>query len=196
MKHKRTAKKRRCRWAADGDADYIRYHDHEWGRPVHDDRLLFEMLTLEGAQAGLSWSTILRKRANYQRAFARFDPKKVARFDAARKAALLLDPGIVRNRLKIDSTVSNALAFLQVQKEFGSFDRYLWSFVEGRPMINRLRASQRLPPRTDLSDRVSKDLKKRGFRFVGTTIIYAYLQAVGVVNDHTRDCFLYRTIRK
>jgi DNA-3-methyladenine glycosylase I len=196
MKHKRTAKKRRCRWAADGDADYIRYHDHEWGRPVHDDRLLFEMLTLEGAQAGLSWSTILRKRANYQRAFARFDPKKVARFDAARKAALLLDPGIVRNRLKIDSTVSNALAFLQVQKEFGSFDRYLWSFVEGRPMINRLRASQRLPARTDLSDRVSKDLKKRGFRFVGTTIIYAYLQAVGVVNDHTRDCFLYRTIRK
>ena len=196
MKHKRTAKKRRCRWAADGDADYIRYHDHEWGRPVHDDRLLFEMLTLEGAQAGLSWSTILRKRANYQRAFARFDPKKVARFDAARKAALLLDPGIVRNRLKIDSTVSNALAFLQVQKEFGSFDRYLWSFVEGRPMINRLRASQRLPARTDLSDRVSKDLKKRGFRFVGTTIIYAYLQAVGVVNDHTRDCFQYRTIRK
>jgi DNA-3-methyladenine glycosylase I len=196
MKHKRTAKKRRCRWAPDGDADYIRYHDHEWGRPVHDDRLLFEMLTLEGAQAGLSWSTILRKRANYQRAFARFDPKKVARFDAARKAALLLDPGIVRNRLKIDSTVSNALAFLQVQKEFGSFDRYLWSFVEGRPMINRLRASQRLPARTDLSDRVSKDLKKRGFRFVGTTIIYAYLQAVGVVNDHTRDCFLYRTIRK
>lgn len=191
MKHKRTAKKRRCRWAADGDADYIRYHDHEWGRPVHDDRLLFEMLTLEGAQAGLSWSTILRKRANYQRAFARFDPKKVARFDAARKAALLLDPGIVRNRLKIDSTVSNALAFLQVQKEFGSFDRYLWSFVEGRPMINRLRASQRLPARTDLSDRVSKDLKKRGFRFVGTTIIYAYLQAVGVVNDHMRGCFLY-----
>ena len=191
MKHKRTAKRKRCRWAADSDPDYIRYHDKEWGRPVHDDRLLFEMLTLEGAQAGLSWLTILRKRANYQKAFARFDPKKVARFDAVRKAALLLNPGIVRNRLKIDSTVTNALCFLQVQREFGSFDRYLWSFVEGRPVINRSRRNQGLPARTDLSDRVSKDLKKRGFRFVGSTIIYAYLQAVGVVNDHTRDCFLY-----
>jgi DNA-3-methyladenine glycosylase I len=191
MKHKRTAKRKHCRWAGDSDPDYIRYHDKEWGRPVHDDRLLFEMLTLEGAQAGLSWLTILRKRANYQKAFARFDPKKVARFDAVRKAALLLDPGIVRNRLKIDSTVTNALCFLQVQREFGSFDRYLWSFVEGRPVINRSRRNQGLPARTDLSDRVSKDLKKRGFRFVGSTIIYAYLQAVGVVNDHTRDCFLY-----
>jgi DNA-3-methyladenine glycosylase I len=191
MKHKRTAKRKRCRWAGDSDPDYIRYHDKEWGRPVHDDRLLFEMLTLEGAQAGLSWLTILRKRANYQKAFARFDPKKVARFDAVRKAALLLNPGIVRNRLKIDSTVTNALCFLQVQREFGSFDRYLWSFVEGRPVINRSWTNQGLPARTDLSDRVSKDLKKRGFRFVGSTIIYAYLQAVGVVNDHTRDCFLY-----
>jgi DNA-3-methyladenine glycosylase I len=195
MKHRRIAEKKRCRWVTGADPDYIRYHDREWGRPVHDDRLLFEMLTLEGAQAGLSWSTILRKRANYQKAFGRFDPKKVARFDAARKAALLLDPGIVRNRLKIDSTVSNALAFLQVQKEFGSFNHYLWSFVAGRPVINRRRASERLPARTDLSDRVSKDLKKRGFRFVGTTIVYAYLQAVGVVNDHTRECFLYRSNR-
>jgi DNA-3-methyladenine glycosylase I len=195
MKHQAPREKKRCRWATGADADYIRYHDTEWGRPVHDDRLLFEMLTLEGAQAGLSWLTMLRKRANYQKAFARFDPKKVARFDAARKAALLLDPGIVRNRLKIDATVSNARAFLQVQKEFGSFDRYLWAFVQGRPVIDRWRSNQRLPARTDLSDRVSKDLKQRGFRFVGTTIVYAYLQAVGVVNDHARGCFLYRPSR-
>jgi DNA-3-methyladenine glycosylase I len=195
MKRKGTAKKKRCRWVTGADPDYIRYHDQEWGRPVHDDRLLFEMLTLEGAQAGLSWLTILRKRANYQKAFAQFDPKKVARFDGARKAALLVNPGIVRNRLKIASTVTNALVFLRMQKEFGSFDRYLWSFVAGRPVINRLRINERLPARTDLSDRISKDLKQRGFRFVGTTIIYAFLQAVGVVNDHARDCFLYRPNR-
>ncbi len=181
---------KRCRWAGDGDSQYIRYHDEEWGRPVHDDRLLFEMLTLEGAQAGLSWSTILRKRANYQRAFARFDPRKVARFDARRRAALLRDPGIVRNKLKIESTVTNARAFLEIQRELGSFDRYLWSFVNGRPSVNRPRTPKDVPSRTALSDQISKDLKKRGFRFVGTTIIYAYLQAVGVVNDHTRDCFL------
>ena len=191
MKRKGTTEKKRCRWVPAGDPDYIRYHDREWGRPVHDDRLLFEMLILEGAQAGLSWRTILRKRANYQKAFARFEPSKVARFDAARKAALLRNPGIVRNRLKIDSTISNARAFLAVQREFGSFDRYLWSFVERRPVINRLRSGSGLPARTDLSDRISKDLKKRDFRFVGTTIIYAYLQAVGVVNDHIRGCFLY-----
>jgi len=188
----KTAKKR-CRWVPLDDPDYVQYHDKEWGRPVHDDRLLFEMLILEGAQAGLSWSTILHKRANYQRAFAQFDPKKVARFDAARKAKLLLDPGIVRNRLKIDSTVTNAQAFLEVQREFGSFDQYLWSFVNGRPVINAPTASGAVPARTELSDRISKDLKKRGFRFVGTTILYAYLQAVGVVNDHSRDCFLYRS---
>jgi len=191
MKRTRIAIKKRCRWVTGGDADYIRYHDREWGRPAHDDRLLFEMLILEGAQAGLSWLTILRKRANYQKAFAGFDPKKVARFDAARKAALLLNPGIVRNRLKIDSTVSNARAFLAVQREFGSFDHYLWSFVERRPLVNRLPSSRGLPARTELSDRISKDLKRRGFRFVGSTIIYAYLQAVGVVNDHMRGCFLY-----
>jgi DNA-3-methyladenine glycosylase I len=184
--------KKRCRWVPLDDPDYVQYHDKEWGRPVHDDRLLFEMLILEGAQAGLSWSTILHKRANYQRAFAQFDPKKVARFDAARKAKLLLDPGIVRNRLKIDSTVTNAQAFLEVQREFGSFDRYLWSFVNGRPVINAPTAGSGVPARTELSDRISKDLKKRGFRFVGTTILYAYLQAVGVVNDHSQDCFLYR----
>jgi DNA-3-methyladenine glycosylase I len=190
MKSRSSAKKR-CRWVADGDAEYIRYHDKEWGRAVHDDRLLFEMLILEGAQAGLSWLTILRKRANYQKAFAGFDPGKVARFSSARKARLLLNPGIVRNRLKIDSTVSNARAFLAVQREFGSFDRYLWAYVEGHPVLNRSRSNQPLPARTDLSDRISKDLKNRGFRFVGSTIIYAYLQAVGVVNDHARDCFLY-----
>jgi DNA-3-methyladenine glycosylase I len=196
MKRKRTAIKKRCRWVTGGDAEYIRYHDREWGRPVHDDWLLFEMLILEGAQAGLSWLTILRKRANYQKAFAGFDPNKVARFDAARKAALLLNPGIVRNRLKIDSTVSNARAFLAVQREFGSFDRYLWSFVDGRPVINRSPTGSGLPARTDLSDRIAKDLKNRGFRFVGTTIVYAYLQAVGVVNDHMRGCFLYAGGRK
>ena len=190
----RKSEKKRCRWVPADDPDYIRYHDEEWGRPVHDDRLLFEMLTLEGAQAGLSWSTILHKRANYQRAFANFDPKKVARFDTAKKAALLEDPGIVRNRLKIDSTVSNARAFLEVQREMGSFDRYLWSFVDGRPVTN---GSGATPTRTELSDRISKDLKKRGFRFVGTTILYAYLQAVGVVNDHSGDCFLYgRTVQR
>jgi DNA-3-methyladenine glycosylase I len=186
------ADKTRCRWVPADDPDYVRYHDKEWGRPVHDDRLLFEMLILEGAQAGLSWSTILHKRANYQQAFAQFDPKKVARFDAARKAALLKNAGIVRNRLKIDSTVTNAQAFLEVQREFGSFDKYLWAFVSRRPLINGPTAASGVPARTELSDQISKDLKKRGFRFVGTTIIYAYLQAVGVVNDHSRDCFLYR----
>lgn len=183
------AERKRCGWARGTDSDYLRYHDDEWGCPVHDDRHLFEMLTLEGAQAGLSWSTILRKRANYRRAFARFDPKKVARFDARKRKALLADGGIVRNRLKIDSTVSNARAFLAVQREFGSFDRYLWAFVDRRPLVNRPRAMKGVPARTELSDHISKDLKRRGFRFVGSTIIYAFLQAVGVVNDHTRDCF-------
>jgi DNA-3-methyladenine glycosylase I len=186
------AQKTRCGWVPVDDPDYVRYHDKEWGRPVHDDRLLFEMLILEGAQAGLSWSTILHKRANYQRVFAQFDPKKVARFDSARKAILLKNPGIVRNRLKVDSTVTNAQAFLEVQREFGSFDTYLWAFVNRRPLINGPTAATGVPARTELSDRISKDLKKRGFRFVGTTILYAYLQAVGVVNDHSRDCFLYR----
>ncbi len=186
------AARQRCRWVPDDDPEYQRYHDREWGRPVHDDRLLFEMLTLEGAQAGLSWSTILRKRSRYRQAFARFDPRQVAGFDAARIAALLLDPGIVRNRLKIASTVSNARAFLQVQREFGTFDRYLWSFVDGEPLVNRPRTQRAVPARSPLSDRISKALAQRGFRFVGSTIVYAYLQAVGVVNDHIRDCFLYR----
>ena len=183
--------KKRCAWASGlHDPEYIRYHDEEWGRPVHDDRHLFEMLTLEGAQAGLSWATILHKRANYKKDFASFDPRKVARFDAQRRAALMQDPGIVRNRLKIDSTITNAQAFLRLQKEFASFDRYLWDFVGGKPIVAIRSRGERLPASTDLSDRISKDLKKRGFRFVGSTIIYAFLQAVGVVNDHSQDCFL------
>jgi DNA-3-methyladenine glycosylase I len=167
----------------------IAYHDREWGRPVHDDRVLFEFITLEGAQAGLSWETILAKREAYRRAFARFDPAKVARFTAARRAKLMQDAGIVRNRLKIDSTVTNAAAFLKLQQEFGSFDRYLWEFAGGKPILGRHRSSRRLPARTALSDALSKELKRRGFRFVGTTICYAFLQAVGVVNDHSVDCF-------
>jgi len=181
---------RRCFWVPAHDETYARYHDEEWGRPVHDDVLLFEMLTLEGAQAGLSWSTILNKRDGYRAAFAGFDPKKVARFDARQKRALLANPGIVRNRLKIDSTISNARAFLEVQAEKGSFDAYLWAFVDGKPQVNHPRTRAEVPAHTELSDQISKDLRKRGFRFVGSTIIYAYLQAVGVVNDHTRDCFL------
>jgi DNA-3-methyladenine glycosylase I len=181
--------RRRCGWAENADTDYVRYHDEEWGRPVHDDRRLFEMLTLEGAQAGLSWSTILRKRAGYRRAFANFSVRRVARFDARRRSALLKDSAIVRNRLKIESTVTNARAFLSVQREFGSFDRYLWSFADGLPRVNCPRRGE-VPARTALSDALSKDLSRRGFRFVGSTIIYAFLQAVGVVNDHTRDCYL------
>ena len=191
------ADKKRCFWASGlDDPEYIRYHDEEWGRPSHDDRHLFEMLILEGAQAGLSWSTILHKRANYRKAFANFVPEKVARFDARRRATLLKDPGIVRNRLKIESSVTNAQAFLAIQKEFGSFDRYLWAFVNGRPLIAARGPGERLPASTVLSDQISKDLKKRGFRFVGTTIIYAFLQAVGVVNDHGRDCFLAPKTKK
>ncbi|HYM42117.1 MAG TPA: DNA-3-methyladenine glycosylase I [Steroidobacteraceae bacterium] len=186
---RRAPDKRRCRWAQDAGPEMQRYHDREWGRPVHNDRRLFEMLTLEGAQAGLSWSTILRKRGAYARAFANFDPRRVARFDARRRAALMRDAGIVRNRLKIRSTVTNARAFLAIQREFGSFDRYLWSFVGGQPRV-RHRRGRGLPARSALSDRISAELVRRGFRFVGTTIVYAYLQAVGVVDDHARDCFL------
>lgn len=167
----------------------VRYHDDEWGVPVHDDRKHFEMLLLEGAQAGLTWDTILRKRAGYRAAFARFDPKKVARFTAKTKAALLKDPGIIRNRLKIDAAVTNAQAFLAVQKEFGSFDAYVWRFVGGRPKINQWKTMKQVPAMAPESDALSKDLRKRGFRFVGSTIVYAYMQAIGLVNDHTMDCF-------
>jgi DNA-3-methyladenine glycosylase I len=182
----------RCAWPS-APLD-VEYHDREWGVPVHDDRVLFEFLTLEGAQAGLSWSTILKKRANYRRAFADFDPARVARFTAARAERLLKDPGIVRNRLKVRSTIENARAFLRVQKEFGSFDRYLWQFVGGAPRINRRKTLRDIPSRTPESDALSKDLLKRGFRFVGSTICYAFMQAVGMVNDHTVDCYRYREL--
>jgi DNA-3-methyladenine glycosylase I len=179
--------KHRCSWAQ--KPAMIEYHDKEWGRAVHDDRVLFEFLILEGAQAGLSWETILNKRENYRRAFDHFEAKKVSRYDKRRVRELLHDPGIVRNRLKIASTITNAQIFLQVQKEFGSFDRYIWQFVGGKPHKNERTSSQRLPTRTAESDAMSKDLKKRGFRFVGTTICYAFMQATGMVNDHARDCF-------
>jgi DNA-3-methyladenine glycosylase I len=178
---------KRCAWAR--SPAMIEYHDREWGVPVHDDRVLFEFITLEGAQAGLSWETILNKREAYRRAFAEFDPAKVARFSAPRRAKLLRDPGIVRNRLKIESTVTNAAAFLKVQREFGSFDRFLWGFFDGSARVNRPRSRLQVPARTALSDALSKELKRRGFRFVGTTICYAFMQAVGIVNDHTTDCF-------
>ena len=182
----------RCSWAK-GDA-YIAYHDREWGVPSHDDRHLFEMLILEGAQAGLSWSTILNKRENYRRAFDGFDARKIARYDARKVRTLLADPGIVRNRLKIQSAIGNAKAFLAVQKEFGSFDRYLWRFVGGRPIQNRRKTLKEVPARTPESDAMSKDLLKRGFKFVGSTICYAFMQAVGMVNDHTVDCFRYKQL--
>jgi DNA-3-methyladenine glycosylase I len=179
----------RCGWAQ-GDL-YAAYHDDEWGVPVHDDRRLFEFLILEGAQAGLSWITILKKRPNYRRAFDDFDPHKVARYDSRKIRKLLADPGIVRNRLKIHSAVQNAKAFLAVQQEFGSFERYVWQFVGGQPIRNRRNSLKEIPARTPESDALSKDLLKRGFRFVGSTICYAFMQAVGMVNDHTVDCFRY-----
>lgn len=173
-----------------------RYHDEEWGVPVHDDRTLFEFLILEGAQAGLSWSTILNKRENYRRAFDRFDPKRIARYDVREVKRLLADPGIVRNRLKIAATIQNAKAFLQVQKEFGSFDRYIWQFVGGKPKVNAPRTVKQVPARTPESDAMSKDLLRRGFKFVGSTICYAFMQAVGMVNDHTVDCFRHKELRR
>jgi DNA-3-methyladenine glycosylase I len=177
----------RCGWAKEELA--IRYHDEEWGVPVHDDRGWFEFLILEGAQAGLSWDTILRKREHYRRAFAGFDPHAVARFDEARVEALLADPGIVRNRLKVNSAVRNARAFLSVQEEFDRFDPYIWRFVDGCPVKNIWRSLEEIPARTQISDAMSKDLKKRGFTFVGSTICYALMQATGLVNDHLVGCF-------
>jgi DNA-3-methyladenine glycosylase I len=183
----------RCGWAT-GELS-IRYHDEEWGVPVHDDRTLFEFLILEGAQAGLSWTTILNKRDNYRRAFDGFDPKRVARYDRRKIARLLRDSGIVRNQLKIASAVANAKAFLEVQREFGSFDRYLWRFVDGKPRQPAVKSFQQVPARTADSDAISKDLKQRGFNFVGSTICYAFMQAVGMVNDHIMDCFRYQMLR-
>jgi DNA-3-methyladenine glycosylase I len=181
--------KTRCGWVG-GKPHFIDYHDREWGVPVHDDLKHFEMLLLEGAQAGLTWETILLKRDGYRRAFAAYDPKKVARFTAKTRAVLLKNSGIIRNRLKIDSAVTNAQAFLVVQEEFGSFDSYVWQFVGGTPIVNRWSRMAQVPATSAVSDALSKDLKKRGFRFVGSTIIYAYMQAIGLVNDHTTDCFI------
>ena len=189
------ASKIRCGWAGT-EPIYVAYHDEEWGVPVRDDRTLFEFLVLEGAQAGLSWITILKKRDAYRLAFDRFDAEKVARYDARRVNKLLQNEGIVRNRLKIESAVRNARAFLKVQEEFGSFSDYQWRFVEGKPLVNRWQSMKEVPPRTPLSDAYSKDLKKRGFNFVGSTIIYAHMQAVGMVNDHIVDCFRHTKVGK
>lgn len=189
----KSKEKKRCAWPK-SELD-IAYHDSEWGVPVHDDRLLFELLILEGAQAGLSWSTILKKRENYREAFDNFDAKKIARYDEKKVAALMANPGIVRNRLKIAATIRNARAFLDVQKEFGSFDRYIWQFVGGKPQVNPRKSLREIASRTAESDAMSKDLLKRGFKFVGSTICYAFMQAVGMVNDHTVECFRFRELR-
>jgi len=184
----------RCRWAT--REPNIAYHDEEWGVPVHDDRTWFEFITLEGAQAGLSWETILKKRDRYRKVFSNFDPKKIARYDATKKKSLLSDPGIIRNRLKIDSTITNAQSFLKIQKEFGSFDDYIWRFVDGKPLQSNLEPAGKMIVSTKVSDAISKDLKKRGFRFVGTTIIYALMQATGLVNDHTTDCYRFAALSR
>ena len=186
----------RCQWAEGVSLDYIRYHDEEWGVPVHDDHTQFEFLILEGAQAGLSWSTILNKRAGYRKLFAEFDPEKVARFTKKRVEKMLLDPSIVRNRLKVESAVTNAKAFLAIQNEFGTFCDYIWGFVDGKPIQNKFRKDSEVPATSPESDALSKDLKKRGFRFVGSTIIYAHMQAVGMVNDHVIGCFRHRPCAK
>jgi DNA-3-methyladenine glycosylase I len=188
---------RRCDWVGDWDNlddIMVRYHDKEWGTPKRDDRRLFEDLVLDGAQAGLSWKTILNKRENYRQAFDNFDPAKVAAYDEAKIEELLQNPGIVRNRQKVNSAVKNARAFLKIQEEFGSFSAYIWNFVDGAPIQNAWKSISELPAKTDLSERISKDLKKRGFSFVGPTIIYAFMQAVGMVNDHTVDCFRYQEV--
>ena len=186
----------RCKWAEGVSLDYIRYHDEEWGVPVHDDRTQFEFLILEGAQAGLSWSTILNKREGYRKLFADFDPERVARFTKKRVEKMLLDPSIVRNRLKVESAVTNAKAFLAIQNEFGTFCDYIWGFVDGKPMQNKFRKDGDVPATSPESDALSTDLKKRGFRFVGSTIIYAHMQAVGMVNDHVVGCFRHRPCAK
>jgi len=183
----------RCPWCL-GFEEYIRYHDEEWGQPVHDDRIHFEFLVLEGAQAGLSWSMILKKRKGYRKNFAEFDPVKVAKFTPARIEKILLDPGIVRNRLKVTATVNNAKRFLEVQKEFGSFDNYIWKFVGGKTIVNKKKTLKEIKPTSKESDALSKDLIKRGFKFVGSTVIYSHMQACGLVNDHLVDCWRYRSV--
>ena len=186
-----TGSLQRCGWSQGSELEQD-YHDTEWGVPVHDDRKLFEFLTLEGAQAGLSWVTVLKKRENYRKLFDDFDVQKIARYNKRKVDSLLKNPGIIRNRLKIESTISNARAFIEIQHEFGSFDAYIWKFTNGRPVINHWKTLQDIPASTDISDAMSKDLKKRGFRFLGSTICYAFMQATGMVNDHTVDCFRYR----
>ncbi len=185
----------RCPWPGD-DPRMVEYHDREWGVPLHDDRKLFEFLILEGMQAGLSWSTILNKRENFRKAFHGFDPERVARYTARDVKRLLGDAGIIRNRLKIEAAINNARRFLTVQQEFGSFERYIWQFVGGKPINNRVKSLSEIPARTELSDAISKDLLARGFKFVGSTIVYAHMQATGMVNDHTVDCFRYRQVQK
>jgi DNA-3-methyladenine glycosylase I len=189
-----SAAPKRCSWANTSDPLMLEYHDREWGVPVHDDTAHFEFLVLEAAQAGLSWSIVLRKRAGYRRAFSQFDPRKVARYGKSRMDKLVSDPRIIRNRLKIESTVTNAQAFLRVQKEFGTFDAYCWRFVGGQPKVGRRASMGQVPATSRESDEFSKDLKQRGFRFVGSTIIYAHMQAVGLVNDHLVTCFRYREL--
>ena len=190
-----TKKIKRCSWAEHNELD-TEYHDKEWGVPVHDDRLLFEYICLEGAQAGLSWTTILTKRENYRKAFDNFEAKKIIKYSPKKIEKLLANPGIVRNKLKVNSVVSNAKAFLEVQKEFKSFDNYIWSFVDHKPIVNKFKSMKDVPARTEISDALSKDLKKRGFKFVGGTICYAFMQAVGMVNDHTISCFRHRQCAK
>jgi DNA-3-methyladenine glycosylase I len=188
--------KTRCAWCPTDNPLYIQYHDEEWGVPVHDDRVLFEMLILEGAQAGLSWLTILRRRETYREAFDHFDARKIAKYDAKKRAALMKDTGIIRNRLKIAATIDNARAFLETQEEFGTFDQYIWSFVGGKPRQNRRKKGERVPASTPEAEAMSRDLKKRGFRFVGPTICYAFMQAVGMVDDHAADCFRAKSVTR
>jgi DNA-3-methyladenine glycosylase I len=190
-----STEKNRCPWSTT-DPLYIAYHDMEWGVPVHDDRALFELLILEGAQAGLSWITILKKRENYRKAFDNFDPVKIAKYDSKKTKSLLANEGIVRNRLKIAASIQNANAFLAVKREFGSFDTYIWQFVGGKPKQNKRRSLKEIPPATPESDAMSKDLKKRGFKFVGSTICYAFMQATGMVNDHLMSCYRYKEVTR
>jgi DNA-3-methyladenine glycosylase I len=187
--------KKRCAWSTN-DKLYIKYHDKEWGVPVHSDKKLFEFLILEGFQAGLSWFTILKKRENFRKAFDNFDFNKVAKYKKKKINSLLKDAGIIRNRLKIEGTVTNAKAFIETRKEFGTFDKYIWSFVKGKPLQNKFKSLSEIPAKTELSDKISIDLKKRGFKFVGSTIVYAHMQATGMVNDHTRDCFRHKEVKE
>jgi len=185
---------KRCEWCTSSDL-YMEYHDTEWGAPVFDDQKHFEFLVLESAQAGLSWITILKKRENYRKAYDNFDPKKVSRYTEAKKARLLADPGIVRNRLKIEASISNAQKFLEIQKEFGSFSNYIWGFTKGKPVTGKWKSLEEIPARTELSDTVSLDLKKRGFKFLGSVIMYSHLQATGIINDHVTSCFRYKELK-